>query len=246
MPTRRFAAHAHALSHGVAAALVVGLSVVGQGWAQPRSDPGTASDVQAPSSSFPPPRGSASATPAAELDQGESSSESSELPALGLMLDAGLPDGLMVSGAYRPFFWLKAHGGAGTNSISPGVRVGLSIIPVGMGPSLTLEAGHYFEGDANGFAQGTFGTDEQMSEVLQRFDYDFANAHLGLEFGQERFVFFIHGGISYMRTTVRNANSLLRDSGESSGEPVTFSINQDPTISAVVPSAKLGLLAYIL
>jgi hypothetical protein len=111
---------------------------------------------------------------------------------------------------------------------------------------VTLEAGHYFEGDANGVAQGTFGTDEEMAGVLQRVGYDFANVHLGLEFGQERFAFFIHGGISYVHTTIRNTNSLLGDSGESSQQPVTFSIKQDPTISAVVPSAKLGLLAYIL
>jgi hypothetical protein len=164
----------------------------------------------------------------------------------GLMVDVAVPDGLMGSVVFRPFWWLRTHAGGGTNSISGGMRLGVSLIPFGAGPSLTGEVGHYFEGDANSFAQDTIGIRDDTGGVLERVGYDFANAHLGLEFGQERVAFFIHGGISYLRTVVHNANSLLANSNSDAETTTTITINQDPTLVAIVPSAKLGLVAYIL
>jgi hypothetical protein len=162
------------------------------------------------------------------------------------MVDVAAPDGLMGSVVFRPFWWLRSHAGGGTNSISAGIRLGVSLIPFGAGPSLTLEAGHYFEGNANSFAQNTLGIRDDAGDVLERVGYDFANAHLGLEFGQDRVAFFIHGGISYLRTVVHNANSLLTDSNVGGDTTTTITINRDPTLVAIVPSAKLGLVAYIL
>ena len=43
------------------------------------------------------------------------------LPRLGLMVDAGLPDGANAALVFRPFRWLRAHGGGGYNMVSPGV-----------------------------------------------------------------------------------------------------------------------------
>src|SRR5689334_6053717 len=73
------------------------------------------------------------------------------LPLLGRMVAGGVPDGATVSAVYRPFSWLRTEVGAGYNMISKGARAGLTLLPFGAGPSATLEAGHFFDGDANGF-----------------------------------------------------------------------------------------------
>src|SRR5690349_2181878 len=74
-------------------------------------------------------------------------------PLLGVMMDAGLPDGANASLVFRPLSWLRAHGGGGHNMVSVGVRGGVTLLPFGSGPSATIEAGHYFDGDANGLAR---------------------------------------------------------------------------------------------
>lgn len=165
------------------------------------------------------------------------------LPVLGLGLGAGIPDGATVSGVYRPFSWLRAEVGGSYNMISKGVRGGVTLVPFGMGPSATLEAGHYFEGDANGIARKFAGAGFDDNAVLQRIGYDYANAHLGLDFGMRRVVFFIHGGMSYIRANVHNINSELAASGDTGGTTVTF--NQDPTVRIITPSVKLGFVFYI-
>jgi hypothetical protein len=169
---------------------------------------------------------------------------SKPLPALGLAVDGGIPDGAMVSGVYRPFSWVRGEVGMGYNMISKGARVGLTLLPFGAGPSATVEAGHFFEGDANGFARSIAGAGFKDIAVLQRVGYDFANAHLGLDFGTRRVVFFIHGGMSYIRAQVHNVNEQL-SSSMSSTSGTTVSFNQDPTVRVVAPSAKLGFIFYI-
>jgi len=165
------------------------------------------------------------------------------LPLLGVMVDAGLPDGANASLVLRPFSWLRAHGGGGSNMISKGVRIGATVLPFGGGPSATLEAGHYFDGDANGLAQ-RFAGSSFASPLLERVGYDYANAHLGLDFGSRRVTFYIHGGMSYVRAQIHNVNEqVASSSGSSSGTTVSF--NQDPTVRVVAPSAKLGFIFYI-
>jgi hypothetical protein len=166
------------------------------------------------------------------------------LPVLGLMVDGGVPDGATVSAVYRPFSWLRTEAGAGYNMISKGARAGLTLLPFGAGPSATLEAGHFFDGDANGFARSIAGAGFEDKAVLQRIGYDFANAHLGLDFGTRRVVFFIHGGMSYVRAQIHNVNEQVAASSSSSSS-TTVSFNQDPTVRVVAPSAKLGFIFYI-
>ncbi len=167
------------------------------------------------------------------------------LRVLGLMLDAGVPDGATVSGVYRPFPWLRTELGGSYNMISKGVRGGVSIIPFGMGPSATLEAGHYFDGNANGIARSIAGGGFQDNAVLQRIGYDYANAHLGLDFGARRVVFFIHGGMSYIRANVHNVNTEISNGMSSGGGGTTVSFNQDPIVRIFTPSVKMGFIFYI-
>jgi hypothetical protein len=165
------------------------------------------------------------------------------LPRLGLMLGAGVPDGATGSLTYRPVSWARAEVGMAYNMISRGVRAGVTLIPFGAGPSATLEAGHYFDGNANGIARSIAGSGFHDSAILQRVGYDFANAHLGLDFGMRRVVFFLHGGMSYIHARIHDVNDQVSGPTSPGGTTVTF--NQDPTVRVVTPSAKLGLIFYI-
>jgi hypothetical protein len=173
-----------------------------------------------------------------------SASAPPELPLLGAMLGAGLPDGATASLVIRPVAWAHLEVGGGYNLISKGVRAGVSLIPFGVGPSATLEAGRFFDGNANGLVRQFAGASFGESAVLQRVGYDFVNAHLGLDFGTRRVTFFIHGGMSYIRANVHNVSEQLAgSSGSTSQTTVTF--NQDPQVRLFTPSGKLGFIFYI-
>jgi hypothetical protein len=166
-------------------------------------------------------------------------------PLFGVMMDAGVPDGANASLVFRPLSWLRAHGGGGTNVVSRGVRIGATLLPFGGGPSATFEAGHYFEGDANGLAQRFAGV-AFSSPLLERVGYDYANAHLGLDFGSHRAVFYIHGGMSYIRATIHNVDSAVASEASANGANAgaDASIKTDQVVKGWVPSAKLGLIVY--
>ena len=178
---------------------------------------------------------------------------SNDLPFLGLMTDVGFPDGVQASVVLRPAKWLRGSVGGGYNLISKGVRVGLTLLPFGRGPSGTIEAGHYFDGDANKAASMISGSDTQtsvFSPVLQHVGYDYANAHLGLDFGYKRATFYIHGGMSYVHATVpKSALNPLLDNQPSingtnaSGTQIT--VLSDATVTYIGPSAKIGLIVYL-
>jgi len=158
---------------------------------------------------------------------------------LGVTVDAGVPDGMAASVALRPWHWLRIQAGGMHNTISPGLRGGISLLPFyyWITPSLTVEAGHYFEGDATWIAR-RLTSDRSLDPIFRQVGYDFGNAHLGLELGSPRSVsFFLSAGISYVQM----------------GSGVQQAIINDPTIQAsdvrlsgVIPSAKLGLLVYFL
>ncbi|HEX4405405.1 MAG TPA: hypothetical protein VH560_11290 [Polyangia bacterium] len=178
---------------------------------------------------------------------------SSDLPFLGVMTDVGIPDGLQGSIVLRPAKALRASVGGGYNMISKGVRVGLSLLPFGRGPSGTVEAGRYFAGDANAAVAQISGANVQgsvFSPLLQRVGYDYVNAHLGLDFGYKRATFYIHGGMSYVRGTIPKQsiadtfNNQPSINGETaSGTQIT--VKSDATVTYIGPSAKIGLIVYL-
>jgi hypothetical protein len=166
------------------------------------------------------------------------------LKQLGFVLETGLPNGMMGSVVYRPLGWLRTHLGAGYNLVSVGLQGGATLIPFGWGPSLTLEAGHYFEGDANGLVRMASAGFED-SVLLERVGYDYASAHLGLEFGEETFTFFVHGGMSYVAMDVNNIDVALQDATGSDASGPQLRIDETPSVSAFVPSLKFGFLMYV-
>lgn len=164
---------------------------------------------------------------------------------LGLTLQTGLPDGVTGSVVYRPVSWLRTHVGAGYNLIGVSVQGGLALIPFGWGPSLTLEGGHYFDGNANGLARKMAGPTFKDNALLERIGYDYANAHLGLELGERTFTFFIHGGMSYIATQVNGVNAALQDASEAEMSTTELRIGAPPKVQAFVPSMKLGFIVYV-
>lgn len=164
----------------------------------------------------------------------------------GAMLDVGVPDGVMAGVSLRPWSWVRVQAGGGSNAVSLGVRGGVVVVPFGVGPSLTLEGGHYFEGDANGVAAAVVGPEYENSKTAQRVGYDFANGHLGLELGREVFTFFIHGGISYVRSEIHDVNDVLGGvTANADGTTTRITINGNPVVRAWVPSLKLGFVIHL-
>ena len=161
-----------------------------------------------------------------------------------VLADAGVPDGIGVSGAFRPAYWLRLQLGMLENTASPGVRAGLTLMPFNfwITPTLTLEGGHYFEGNANALVRkfsSNLGSDKS---ILSDFNYDFVNAHLGLEIGTRRVAFYLRVGESYVTTTLRNVQQFLQQ--ESSGN-VTIEA-QNIKASYRGPSGKLGFVVYFM
>ena len=167
------------------------------------------------------------------------------LPHFGVMVDVGVPDGLIGSLTIRPRKSVRVSGGGGSNGISSGWRAGITLLPFGAGPSASFEYGGYQDGDANALAK-TFGFGS--SRVLQRVGYQYMNAHLGLDFGSRRFVFFLHGGVTMLRGQIHNLDALIPSppAGDANATGTTeVTVRRDPNAKAVGPSLKLGLIVYV-
>jgi hypothetical protein len=166
---------------------------------------------------------------------------------VGLMFDAGVPDGAngaIVLAAQR----LRVHLGGGTNTVSAGLRGGFTVVPFGAGPSLSMEVGHYRDGNANGIVRTFAGTDGWLTPIFQQLGYTYGNLQLGLELGRGPVQFFVHAGMSYLKATIHNANAALGGRADPDGtrdDGTTVTIRQDPTVRVISPSAKLGMVVYL-
>ena len=168
---------------------------------------------------------------------------SDKVPLLGVMLDVGVPDGLMGSLVARPWSWMRVSAGGGTNSISHGWRAGVALLPFGSGPSASLEYGRYQDGDANALAKKFVGGGFDGSRALDRVGYEFVNAHLGLDFGFRNVVFFLHGGVTMIRGQIHSLDAVT--AGASATRTTEVVVREDPNFKVVGPSFKLGLLVYV-
>jgi hypothetical protein len=156
---------------------------------------------------------------------------------VGLMVDAGLPDGAQGAILYHPTGAVRLHAGGGYNLISPSVRGGVSLLPLSW-IALVVEGGRYFDGDANPLMQRLRGDDDYHHDGLSRVGYDWASAHLGLELGGDHVRFTVHAGYSYVRTDLRDADALV-----GAGDQLRF--ERAPQIRGLVPSARIGLILYL-
>jgi hypothetical protein len=154
---------------------------------------------------------------------------------VGVGADVGVPDGAVASVVVRPIRPIRVSAGISHNYVSPGVRAGVTLVPLRswFSPTLSFDVGHYRDGDANPLARMLTGDAMFSERVLERVGYDYANAHFGLELGRKRCTFFVHAGASRITTAVHGLGS----------ETVTFT--EDPRIRAWTPSARLGLILYL-
>jgi hypothetical protein len=165
--------------------------------------------------------------------------------ALGLMTDAGVPDGANAAVVLRLAPWLRVHAGGGTNTVSAGYRGGLTLLlPYTVSPSLSFDLGHFRDGKANSIVRSWVGGDGPLEPLFERFGYTYVNAQLGLEIGRGPVQFFVHGGLSHISATLHNATEALLGATASSDPSTTVIVRQDPVVRTWVPSVKLGLLIY--
>ncbi len=159
----------------------------------------------------------------------------------GLQLDMGAPDVSGLSLVFRPYRYLRLEAGGNFNVLSGGLHGGVTVLPFhwGVVPTIHLEYGHMFDGDASKYA----GNDANASTklALKQIGYDYADAQLGFEFGaQNRFVFFIRGGLFWLWTEAKNFQEAVNLSN--SGAAVTAN---NPQIRLRGPSVNLGFLLYL-
>jgi hypothetical protein len=129
------------------------------------------------------------------------------------------------------------HLGGGHNTVSAGYRGGFTLLPLGAGPSFSLDVGHYRDGDANGLVRTVVRTNRWLTPLLQRFGYTYVNTQLGLELGRGAVQFYVHGGVSFLRATIHNAQNALEGRGTAQPPPPT-----PPCASARIRSCAPGSL----
>lgn len=181
----------------------------------------------------------------AEADEGVGRDGRSPPEQLAASMDVGFPDGVMAGVAYQPAAWVREAIAGGTNGIGPGLRGGVTLIPLGVGPSLSIQAGRYGEGDANPVASRLLGVDDD-SPVLRRIGYTFVAGRLGADLKYGRFTVSASGGVAYLRGTLHRVEEVLASEVPDDDAPVTLALGEDPRFSAWVPSLSVGLLVYFI
>lgn len=229
--------------HGAALACVLALGTSAEALAQA---PRLPSLSLLPRAELTPPASNANTLAASDDSQVEASSDAAASGGvrIGAMLDVGAPDGVGVSAVVRPIEWLRVNAGLTTNTLSVGVRGGVSLVPLStfISPSLNADFGHYFDANYNDLVDRLGGIPLQTEVPIDEVGFNYVGASVGLEIGKpERFSFFLRGGLAHGSLAIDDAQALLRD------------VTGDPTLTArplnvrfTIPSIKLGFLLYFL
>lgn len=161
----------------------------------------------------------------------------------GINLDAGIPDGVALGLLYRPVHFLRVGASGSYNGFGFGARGTVTLAPFKffITPTLSVEAGHYWAADVGPLVrQAGLEVPPEAAPLLQEVAYDYGNAHVGFEVGvPQYFMFFLRGGISYVRSTVENFGQVVQ---AASGDP-TLEV-ADLRVRVTVPSLKLGITAF--
>jgi hypothetical protein len=165
-------------------------------------------------------------------------------PRIGAGVDLGLPDGATVSIVARPIRSIRAHAGLSHNLISLGERAGITWVPLSWwaSPTLSVEYGHYAEGNANPLVRMISGDRTFSSAVLDRVGYNYANAHVGLELGRRWFTFYLHAGVSRVTGAVHN---LSAETMSQSAGTTSVSFGRDPSVRLWSVSGRVGFIVYL-
>ena len=164
-------------------------------------------------------------------------------PVVGVMTDVGVPDGATASLVVRPARAIRLELGVGHDGAGPGVRAGLTWIPLSswITPVVSIGAGRFFETDANPVVRYVTGDATFSSPLLDRFGYDFAVARVGVEMGRRPVTFFVHAGVTAVEGSLHGLSTLSNDNMMSQ---VTVS-STDAHVRVVGVSVDLGLIFYL-
>ncbi|HEX8702778.1 MAG TPA: hypothetical protein VF815_28345 [Myxococcaceae bacterium] len=165
------------------------------------------------------------------------------LAPFGLLLDAGVPGGAGLMGAFRPSRHVRLHVGATHNGIRLGGRAGLTLLPWSGSytPSVSFEVGHTFMGDVNRLARRMADTSLPPTPAMERVGFSYASTHLGFEFGNPQDVmFFVRGGLSVVQVAVPDVRGLAVPYLEQLGTEGA----RGGRFHSLMPSAKLGMILY--
>jgi len=160
---------------------------------------------------------------------------------IGLLVDAGAPVGAGLAAMFRPWSLLRFEGGLNWNYLSFGLRGGVTVIPFewGITPTLHLEGGHFFTGDASRFT-----SDGGAKLLLQSIPEDYLSSSLGLEFGsQQRFVFFLRMGLCWIRTRAQNVAAGIN--AINPGSTTTVKSADNAPMLLQVPTVSVGMLLFL-
>lgn len=197
-------------------------------------DPAAPSLSEAPASSAPAAvPGTPEVTPAARPPARASGSSR-----WGLLLDAGLPQGLAASATFRPVPSVRFFAGPAWNYVGFGVQGGVSVVPwhFAVTPVLTAEAGRYFGADVSFIAKNGQGVPPELRPLLADMTYTYGAIHAGIELGsQSGLTFSIDAGLAYL---LLESKGTVTTTDTGSGSTVVF---KDPRVRGTLPSVKLGV-----
>jgi hypothetical protein len=209
--------------------------------------PPTTSGTETPTVTAP----DADATPSAPIAQTEHEDPWYALyggTRFGVGLDVGAPTGAGLLGIFRPWKCLRVNAGLAYDVIGFGVRGGLSFVPWhwAVSPSLNLDFGHFFSGDASMFTSNPTPTQKAL---LRQITFDYVSPQLGLEFGsQRRFAFYVRGGLTYVgnlslagKDVAAEVQRQIQDQN-SDGQFVSAG---DLSVRALVPSFSFGFNLFL-
>jgi len=98
----------------------------------------------------------------------------------GLSSDVGVPDGLNVGLVVAPADWMRLGASIGTNSAGLDYRGGVSLLPMGWGPSFSLEVGHCNLAATSSVIRKIFSVTSWVQPYVQQLGYTYVNAHVGV------------------------------------------------------------------
>lgn len=164
------------------------------------------------------------------------------VPRWGLMVDAGVPDGVGLSGLWRPLPWLRVHAGAVAGTVGQGIRGGLGLVPLqqSVSPLLELELGHALRADYDTLLERLGGQPRGTGALLSGLGYSYATAAAGVEWNlSERMAVCARVGLGYWVVPLREARAWL----PLPSEPADLSATP-LYLRLVVPSGRVALLVW--
>ena len=191
------------------------------------------------------PRLSAAVAPATQVDkpvvvQSSVAQMGNKVPrkVLAIGTDVGVPDGINLVLAVEPLYWVRLSMAGGSNTSSLGYRLGLTLIPLGFGPSLSVEGGNYSVTEPNSVVRKFFEVPTWVEPYVQQIGYRYLNAQLGWDLRVGDFVVYLHGGYSYIHGLVRSPQAVVVDGSTGS----SVHMRDDGVVRAYTWSLKAALM----